>query len=314
MEASTSSPPSPPASPPPSPPATSAPPGAPPKPPVKPPPKPPGVKKPPELPPAPPAEDEEGEEHLKEEERGIPEWVVTFADMMTLIMVFFILMFAMGKIEAEKFKQLSHSLKSALGVEQTPDAGTRQGLDVIKEAVLDEKTVHAVDEVGSMVTKEIEEISSEVEEFVYKNKLSGQVEVHSDERGAVITVSDVVLFPLGQARMTLEGAKVLKQIFDLLKQFNYEVKIEGHTDNTPIKTERFPSNWELSASRASDVARMLVEAGFPPEKLSVEGFAQYRPKVSNDSFANRALNRRIEIVYQRGSIRNHMVDILRRGN
>lgn len=251
------------------------------------------------------------DEELEESAEGPPDWIVTFADLVTLLMVFFILLFAMGTIEDEKWRQIKDSLKSALGTETIPEAGVREGLDVIQKNI-DETTVHAVDEVGAMVAKEVEEIASEVEEFVFKNTLAGQVEVSSDERGAVITISDVVLFPAGRARMTYEGTKTIKQIFSLLEQFNYDVKIEGHTDDSPIHTERFPSNWELSASRAADVARMLVESGFPPEKLSIEGFAQYRPKVPNTSPQNRAQNRRIEIVYQRGSIRKNMVDLLRR--
>ncbi|MCH8156887.1 MAG: flagellar motor protein MotB [Nitrospinae bacterium] len=254
-----------------------------------------------------PEEEEEAEEH----EEGTPAWVVTFADLVTLLMVFFVLLFAMGSIEDEKYRQLKASLQSALGTDNVPEAGKREGLDVIAQK-LDETTIHAVDEVGAMVAKEVEEIASEVEEFVYKNKLSGQVDVHSDERGAIITLSDTVLFPPGKARMTWTGKKMIKQVFDLLHQFNYEVTIEGHTDNAPIKTARFPSNWELSASRAAEVARMLVAAGFPGEMLSIQGFAQYRPKVPNDSPENRGVNRRIEIVYQRGSIRKNMVNILRR--
>lgn len=113
----------------------------------------------------------------------------------------------MGTIEQEKWKQIKASLKSALGTDVIPETGTRVGLDVIKDpdAKLDEDTIAAVDEVGAMVAKEVEEIASEVEEFVYKNKLSGQVEVSSDERGAVITISDVVLFPPGRSRMTYAG-------------------------------------------------------------------------------------------------------------
>ena len=202
----------------------------------------------------------------------------------------------------------------ALGQEDIPETGIREGLDVIKEKVLDETTIHAVDEVGAMVAKEVEEIASEVEEFVFKNKLAGQVDVSSDERGAIITLSDTVLFPAGKSRMTTAGNNIIKQVFDLLQQFNYDVKIEGHTDNAPIRTEQFPSNWELSAARAAEVARELVEAGFPPTQLSIEGFAQYRPKVPNDSRQARATNRRIEIVYQRGSVRKHMVDVLRRNS
>ncbi len=255
----------------------------------------------------PPEDDETVEE---EPDEGIPPWVMTFADLVTLLMVFFILLFAMGTIEDEKWRLIKESLKTALGDDVIPEAGTREGLEVIQQA-LAEKAVIAVDEVGAMVAKEIEDLASEVEEFVYKNKLAGQVQVSSDERGAIITVSDVVLFPAGQAATTPAGSQVLSKIFDLLKQFDYNVKVEGHTDNIPIKTEQYPSNWELSAARAANVARQLVTAGFPPKKLSVEGFAEFRPKVPNDSAKNRGINRRIEIVYQRGSIKKRMVDILR---
>jgi len=251
-----------------------------------------------------------------EAEGGIAPWVITFADMVTLLMVFFILLFAMGTIEEAKWKQVKESLRSALGSQEIPELGTREGLDIIQDFAdkvqVDKSTVHAVDEVGAMVAKEMNEITSEVEEFVYKNKLAGQVEVSQDERGAIITISDVVLFSAGKARMTYKGKETLKEVFNLLKQFNYDVKIEGHTDDIPIHTERFPTNWELSAGRAAEVARMLIDEGFPPEKLSVQGFAQYRPKVPNTSAKNRAVNRRIEIVYQRGSMRKRMVSILSR--
>ena len=255
-------------------------------------------------------EEEEEDEH--ECPDGAPAWVMTFADLVTLLMVFFILLFAMGSIEEEKWKQMKSSLKDALGQENIPEAGIREGLDVIKEKVLDETTIHAVDEVGAMVAKEVEEIASEVEEFVFKNKLAGKVEVSSDERGAIITLSDTVMFPPGKSRMTYTGDEIIKQVFDILKQFSYQVKIEGHTDNVPMNTAQYPSNWELSAARAAEVARKLVKAGFNPTNLSIEAFAQYRPKVPNDSRQGRATNRRIEIVYQRGSIRKHMVDIIRR--
>ena len=246
-----------------------------------------------------------------EESRSIPPWVITFADMVTLLMVFFILLFAIGTIEQEKWRQLKESLREALGADAIEEMGTRQGLDVIRTQV-DEQTVHAVDEVGAMVNREMEDIISEVEEFVFKNKLAGEVRVSSDERGAVITISDVVLFPAGSAEMTPKGRATLRQVFDVLKQFNYNVKVEGHTDNTPIHTLRYPSNWELSASRASEVAHMLIKDGYPPERLSVEGFAEFRPKVPNTSPENRSVNRRIEVVYQRGSIRKHMVQVLNR--
>lgn len=257
---------------------------------------------------------DEEEDFEFEESRGVPPWIITFADMVTLLMVFFILLFAIGNVEQEKWRDIKESLREALGADSIEELGTRQGLDVVKQVqtLVDEKTVYAVDEVGAMVNREMEDIISEVEEFVFKNKLSGEVRVSSDPRGAVITISDVVLFPPGSAEMTPQGRKTLRQVFDVLKQFQYNVKIEGHTDNTPIHTLRYPSNWELSAFRASEVAHMMIDDGFPPERLSVEGFAEFRPKVPNTSAENRAINRRIEVVYQRGSIRQRMVKILNR--
>ena len=257
---------------------------------------------------------EEEEDFEFEESRGVPPWIITFADMVTLLMVFFILLFAIGNVEQEKWRDIKESLREALGADSLEELGNRQGVDVVQQVQtqVDEKTVYAVDEVGAMVNREMEDIISEVEEFVFKNKLSGEVRVSSDPRGAVITISDVVLFPPGSAEMTPQGRKTLRQVFDVLKQFQYNVKIEGHTDNTPIHTLRYPSNWELSAFRASEVAHMMIDDGFPPERLSVEGFAEFRPKVPNTSAENRAINRRIEVVYQRGSIRQRMVKILNR--
>lgn len=259
-------------------------------------------------------DDFDADDEIEEFDEGIAPWVIIFADMVTLLLVFFILLFAIGTIEEKKWRLIKESLRSALGSQNIDEAGLKEGLDIVKQLqqTIDDKTISAVDEVGALVAKEIEDIASEVDEFIFKNKLAGQVEVSSDTRGAIITISDVVLFPLGKAEMTGEGKKTLRQIFDLLEQFHYHIKIEGHTDNSPINTDKFPSNWELSASRASNVARMLIGHGFPPERISVEGFAEFRPKVPNDSLKNRAANRRIEVVYQRGSIRKRMVDILRK--
>ena len=242
-----------------------------------------------------PEEEEDEEDHECPE--GSPAWVMTFADLVTLLMVFFILLFAMGSIEEEKWKQIKSSMRDALGQEKIPEAGIREGLDVIKEKVLDETTVHAVDEVGAMVAKEVEEIASEVEEFVFKNKLAGKVEVSSDERGAIITLSDTVMFPPGKSRMTYTGDEIIKQVFEILQQFSYQVKIEGHTDNAPIRTERFPSNWELSSARAISVVQFLINQGLAPNRLAATGFGEYQPLENRDDEIAKRRNRRIELKF-----------------
>ena len=132
------------------------------------------------------------------------------------------------------------------------------------------------------------------------------------KKGELLFVVNFVMRVAHLNDTVFEKNKQLEASLGQLKQFSHQVKIEGHTDNIGIRTKQYPSNWELSAARAAEVARKLVRAGFDPAKLSIEAFAQYRPKVPNGSRQGRATNRRIEIVYQRGSIRKHMVNILRR--
>ncbi|MFQ6604304.1 MAG: flagellar motor protein MotB [Fidelibacterota bacterium] len=227
-------------------------------------------------------------------------WLMTYGDLMTLLLTFFILLFSMSETKMDKFAQLVQSLRSAIGKEDVPMAGTREGLEMLNMGT--ESKPEAVDELGGMVQAELDSIQSEVEEFIMKNKLGGQVQVKQDGRGAVITISDLVLFPPGETAINPEGLDILNKVKDMLKQFDYHIKVEGHTDNRPINTELFPSNWELSANRASRIVRYLIENGIPPEQLSAEGFAEYRPVGNNNTVEGRNKNRRVEIVYERGSI------------
>jgi len=239
---------------------------------------------------------------------GGDSWLATYGDMMTLLLCFFVLMFAMSETKMDRFAELMASLKSGIGKQQVPEAGTREGLSMMN--VETQAQPNAVDELGGMVKVQMDSIESKVEEFVMKNKLGGQVKVKQDGRGAVITISDIILFPPGEADFVTSGEDIMKKISELLKQFNYHIKIEGHTDNVPIHTKEFPSNWELSANRASKIVRYLIEQGIDPSQLSCEGFAEYRPVASNDTPEGRAKNRRVEIVYERGYIEKTVKSLL----
>ncbi len=246
-----------------------------------------------------------GEEDECEE---APAWITTFSDLMSLLLTFFVLLFSMASLNEQKFKQVLESIQSALGVEEVPQAGTREGLEMMN--IKAEPTPNAVDELGGMVQKEMEDIKSKVEEFIMKNKLGGQVQAKIDGRGAVITISDVVIFPVGEAEVTRSGLKILDKIVDLLKQFPYRVRVEGHTDNVPIHTAKYPSNWELSTARAARIVRYFIEHGVDPKRLSAEGFAHYRPIATNSTPTGRAKNRRVEIVYIREDIINKFAKAL----
>lgn len=260
-------------------------------------------------PPAPVADDDEDEGGGG----GAPGWMATFADLVTLLMCFFVLLFAMSSTQQESFKELVQSLKSALGVQQVPEAGTREGLmmpmpEAPGDDTQEEKKPEAVDEAGAMVQKEVDEIVSNVRELIMFNQLGGMVKVEGDELGATITISDVILFPPGEATMNRDGLKIMGKIAAVLAQFNYHIKIAGHTDNTPIHTEKYPSNWELSANRACEIVRYLAKTGINPAQMSAEGYAEYRPIAQNTSVKSRAQNRRVEIVYERRQIADTLSD------
>ncbi len=233
---------------------------------------------------------------------GAPEWMCTFSDLVTLLMCFFVLMFAMSSTQQETFKEVVESLRSALGTQAVPEAGTREGL--VMHAVISPKKSEnqQVDELGGMIQKEMNDIVSKVKELVLFNKLGGLVSVSKSEDGVVITMSNMLLFPRGEAVLSPRGYDILKKVAYVLSRLAYHVKVKGFTDNIPIHSKQFPTNWELSAARACAVARLLIKQGVNPELISAEGYAQYHPVATNDTEQGRAKNRRVEIVYERDSI------------
>ncbi len=236
---------------------------------------------------------------------GLPGWMGTFADLVTLLMCFFVLLFAMSTTQEESFKELVKSLQSALGVQQLPEAGTREGLIMKNIPDLEPKT-EAVDELGGMVQKEVDQIISDVRELIMFNQLGGMVRVHENEDGAVISISDMILFPAGKVTLGAEGLEIMGKVAKVLTQFAYQIKVAGHTDNTPIRTSRFPSNWELSANRAADVVRFLIKRGVDPTLLAAVGYGSQRPVATNDTAEGRGQNRRVEIIYERNNIAKTM--------
>ncbi|MBF0204752.1 MAG: flagellar motor protein MotB [Desulfamplus sp.] len=233
---------------------------------------------------------------------GAPEWMATFSDLVTLLMCFFVLMYAMSTTQQETFKELVESLRSALGVSAVPEAGNREGLTM--HAVPSETPTEAqqVDEMGGLIQKDLEEVVSEVRELVMFNKLGGLVTASQGDMGAVITMTDMLLFTKGGAQISEMGEEILRKIAFILARLAYHVKVKGHTDNLEINSDMYPSNWELSSARASSVVRLLVENGVNPKYISAEGYSQYKPVATNDTEEGRARNRRVEIVYDRDTI------------
>ncbi len=250
-----------------------------------------------------------------EEEQAAPRkqatWLATFADLVTLLMCFFVLLFAMSTTQQETYKELVKSLRSALGAQTVPEAGTREGLTMHAVPSEEPSENQQIDELGGMIEKELDDIVSEVRELVLFNKLGGEVSVVKTEAGVVITMSDLLLFAQGGTRLSEKGQDILRKVAFVLSKLAYRVKVKGHTDSSPISSAMFPSNWELSAARAARVVRLLVNNGVAPQYISAEGYAHYHPVATNDTARGRALNRRVEIVYERDSIARQFAGMAR---
>jgi chemotaxis protein MotB len=240
---------------------------------------------------------------------GAPGWMATFADLVTLLMCFFVLLFAMSTTQQETYKELVQSLRTALGAQAVPESGTREGLTMHAVPSEPPSENQQIDELGAMIEKEMEDIVSEVRELVLFNKLGGEVSVTKTEDGVVITMSDLLLFAQGGTNLSAKGRDILRKVAAVLSKLAYHVKIKGHTDSSPISSTMFPSNWELSSARASTVVRLLVQNGVPPQYVSAEGYANFHPVATNDTARGRALNRRVEIVYERDSIARQFADM-----
>ncbi len=229
-------------------------------------------------------------------------WLATYADLVTLLFAFFVLLFAMASVSEDKFEQLKQSLSKSIGNQEVPEAGTRVGLSM--KDVESEATPDAVDELGGMIQKQQEEeMISEVKEFIMFNKLGGKVSAENNDKGVVITLSDMLMFTVGKAEIKQSGKETLGKLAGILKQFNYNVRIVGHTDNIPVgKGNIYKSNWELSSARACDIVELLINKGIDPIYLTAAGRGSVEPIASNDTPEGRTRNRRVEIIYERSTV------------
>jgi len=136
-----------------------------------------------------------------------------------------------------------------------------------------------------------------LQQYIEQEGLQGQLTLITEERGLVVSMADTVLFPRASATLTPEARSLLRQVGQALARLPNYLRVEGHTDNLPISTPAFPSNWELSTARATNVVQVLVrDAGISPARLSATGYGEYRPVAPNNSEADMARNRRVDIV------------------
>lgn len=223
----------------------------------------------------------------EDEGSGSPAWMTTFGDMMTLLLVFFVLLYSFSSMDVEKFKGFISALQNQLGVLEggqtiTPDVNIDAG-----------NLGHDF----AQAPENIRQIMKELDNYIENNNLGQRVNVENKRKGLVISLTGEILYQLGRAEIRKQGREILTMISDILIDIPNDIMIEGHTDNLPIRTDEFPSNWELSTARAVNVIKFLIEEkNFDPARLSAAGYSEYRPAAKNKTAADRAKNRRVEVV------------------
>jgi chemotaxis protein MotB len=217
---------------------------------------------------------------------GSPEWMTTYGDMVTLLLCFFILLYSYSVIDVQKFAQIISSIQvSFLGEKGIME----QSIEPSKGEMIELSLDHKFQDV--LVTYQT------VKEYLKEEGLEQDVKIRIEDRGVVLEIEDRILFDSARADIRREAEQMLVKVAGILAKLPNKILVEGHTDNIPINTVFFPSNWELSVARAVRVVRFLSEAvNLPSERFIATGYGQYQPIASNETAEGRAKNRRVNIV------------------
>jgi len=232
-------------------------------------------------------------ELLEEGESG---WIVTYADLMTLLLVFFILLYSISTLHLERFKRAMSSIQTSLGEVRPPiglfDLAVGPGVSK-KKVVLENLT-------GLRSRKQ--EMLNNISKFIDTSDLEENIKVSVYDGKITIRIKGKVLFESGNAELNEEAKPILSEIVRIFSEFpEYKINIKGHTDNIPISTKQFPSNWELSAIRSTTVLKYLIERGIHASRLTATGYGELLPLIPNTSDENRAINRRVEFELEKES-------------
>ena len=236
-------------------------------------------------------------------------WIFTFADLMSLLLVFFILLYSLSRMTETTLAAALSSIQIALNsngalVRQDPVKYSGGGTETIKPAepqmATNKELIYAKDPIDEEVREEVNDIANDVVSKFVANNLESQVMVFEDGEKITIRIDGQSLFESGEAEILYSAEPIYETLLGIFNRYpDYNINIKGHTDNIPINTVRFPSNWELSAIRATTTLRYFLENGIPPERMTATGYADSIPLMRNDTEEHRAVNRRVEFVLQR---------------
>lgn len=243
------------------------------------------------------------------EEDEVPTWIFTFADLMSLLLVFFILLYSLSKMTETSLESALSSIQIALtsrgaNINQDPMRYSGGGTETIKpetpQMANTDALTFAKEPIDIEEREQVKEIANDIANKMVASNLDNAVAVFQDGEKITIRVDGQSLFESGEAQLSWEAEFIFERLIEIFKKHpDYSINIKGHTDNIPINTIRYPSNWELSAIRATTALRYFLEAGIAPERMTATGYADSIPLVVNSTPANRAINRRAEFVLQK---------------
>lgn len=241
----------------------------------------------------------------EEEHDNHERWLVSYADFITLLFAFFVVMYAVSSVNEGKYKVLSSSLTNAF--KNTTGETGGQPIAVIQGSPpLPAKPVFKIDklqeqqakaeEQKSKARQKMKSVAENILEALAPLVAQGKVRLLETSRGVTIEINDSILFPAGLAKLQPASSSAMGAIAQVLASTDFPITIEGHTDNMPIATPQFPSNWELSAMRATTVLRLFNDSGVGAERLTAIGYGETRPLETNTTIEGRARNRRVSIL------------------
>lgn len=246
-----------------------------------------------------------------EAHENLERWLITYADLITLLMIFFVVMYALSKLDQTKYAVFAQALqaefRNADAILEAPSSSAFLPTSPVDEAPTP-RTGEGPDSVPPETKhrllqreRELQQMQAELEKTIRDHGLEGRVSVANVPRGIVLRLNDLVLFELGKADLRPEAHALLDELAQLFAQIRGTISVEGHTDNIPIGSHSpFRDNWELSTARALSVVRYFTEVKrLDPRKFVAVGYGEYRPLVPNTSDQNRQKNRRVEIVILR---------------
>lgn len=230
-------------------------------------------------------------------------WLVSYADFITLLFAFFVVLYASAQVDNKKIAQVSAAIEGGFqqlgafsgsgGALVIPSPAAKSGTPPRPSNVVD--LAHGTQ--GGGYSPDVNLLKRQLEEALGEEIRKHEIEMRVTPEGLVVSLREVGFFNSGDATLLEDGRNTLARIAGILNEKGFHIRVEGHTDNMPIHTSRFKSNWELSTARATEVVSILIEKhGFNPEQVSAAGYSQYRPIASNDTEEGRRSNRRVDVV------------------